>query len=130
MKERGTVAVGDSRVDRGGADGPVTKVVLDELEGDAGVEEVGRDRVAQGVRGVVGIETRTGSVPAEEVLDLPFPEGSGAAGEQRLLVRRHARGEMVPKKALGGPKERTLGPEAALHALDDDPVAIEINVAT
>lgn len=104
-------------------------MILDELEGDAGVEEVRRNRMAQAVRGVVGVELGTGPVPAEEILDLALPERAGATGEERIDRVALGASEIPVEKLFRGGKERPLGPEAALDAFDDDPVPGEIDVA-
>lgn len=50
FEKRRAVAIGNARVDRGRADALVPEVVLDELERDTGIEQMGRDRVSQSIR--------------------------------------------------------------------------------
>jgi len=105
-------------------------MVLDELERDAGIEQMGRNRVPEGMGGVVQIELGAASVPAEEVLDLALAERSLSSRKQRIYRLSGNAFEVSPEEVRGGREERTLGPVAALDALDDDSPPHEIHVAS
>jgi hypothetical protein len=85
LEKRESVPVGDPRVDRSRADALVTQVVLDELEGHAGVQEVGGDRVPKPMAGVAAIEAGQIAVAGEQRLDLALAERSRAAPEDWIF---------------------------------------------
>ena len=130
LEQRRAVAVGDAGVDRRRADRLVAQVVLDELERDAGVQEMRGDRVAQPVAGVAGGEVCGVSVANEQGLDLTLPEGPLAPGEERRLGRELHSSQVAAQESRGALEQRLLGPGAALEALDDNAAALEVDVAS
>ena len=106
----------------------MSQVVLDELEGDAGIEQVRGDRVAEPVAGVAAIEAGQVAVADEQRLDLALPERAVPSVEQGLLGGTLPCSEVAAEQPGRGREERLLGPRPALQALDDYPAPREIHV--
>ncbi len=73
-KYGGAVGIGDTGVDRSRADVLVPEMVLDELKAHAGVQEMGRNGVAQAVASQVLWELSPIAIPHEARLDLPLAQ--------------------------------------------------------
>ncbi len=108
----------------------MAQVVLDELEGAAGVEQVGGDRVAQRVACEPPWEIRGVAIPREEGLDLALSERPPPPREERVVVAPVAPGQVPPEWAEDGGEDGALGPGAMLEPADDDSRADEVHVAT
>lgn len=127
MKEACSPLVGEPGINRGGANVPVSEVVLDKLEGHSGVEQVRRDRVPQGVRRQMSRKTGPVAVSDKTGLDLPAAKRTFVPSEERSRACRLSREVQLKECAAAGEK-RPLRPVAALQAPDEDPVAVEVDV--
>ena len=100
--------VGDLSVDPRVLDVAVSQVVGDVLDAAAGVEEVDRDRVTQGVDRTRRDARRLG-VASEEGLDHPLLQGPLAASEE-------TRAGVPPDAEVGAEQLRRVSPEGLLAA--------------
>ena len=107
----------------------MAQVVLHELERDAGVEQVRRNRMPQAVTGVPAIEPTAIAVACEQGLDLPLLQGTVLPGEQRHLRRSNTAAEVTVEEVCRGAEQRPLRPRAALQSLDDNAFALEVHIA-
>jgi hypothetical protein len=128
VEDRLAVSVRDPGVDRGGADGTVPQVILDEFERAAGVEEVGRDRMAKAVGREPREEPGAIAVFREQRLDLPLAEWAVSSREERIAIIRFPASEVWTSQTRDRREQRTFGPVAVLEPADDDARAIDIKV--
>jgi len=125
-----SVVVGDAGVDRGRPDALVAEVVLDELEVDAGIEQVSGNRMPQAVASQVGRESCAIAIADEPRLDLALSERSASPREKGCVCSSLRHLEVGSEYVLGRRPKRMFAPCATLQALDDDSAANQIHVAT
>lgn len=121
------MVISDPGVDRCGTNALVAEMVLDELEGNAGIEQVRRDRMAQAMAGVAAVEAGAIAVATEKGLDLALLEWSVSTDKQRAF-RVGGGCQMFPEEFCRHGKERLLRPRPALETPDDDPASHEIDI--
>lgn len=121
--------VGDSGVDAGRPDRLVSEVVLYEFEADAGVEEMGRDRMPQPMTREMRCQSGEIPVAREELLDLALPQGPTAPTEHGEFRRAGLAPSELSKQRCRVREQRALSPRAAFEALHDDPPALEVDIA-
>jgi hypothetical protein len=105
----------------------MTQMVLDDGNFLAGVQKVRGHGVPQSMRRVAAGNARQIPIPDEERLDLAFPQWTGAPYEERAL-RGECVGAGFPEELLEPGEQRSLGPEAALPALDHDAVSNKVHI--
>lgn len=103
-------------------------MVLDELERDAGVQEMGGDRMSQAVTGVAAIEPGHVSVMNEQRLNLALPKRATPTREERGFRHLGPAGEMAAQQLRSGTEQRPLHPRPALEPLDNDSAALEVHI--
>jgi len=104
-------------------------MVLDELQGHAGIEQVRGDRVPESMEGVAAVETGQVTIPREERLDLTLAKWPFTSSKEWILGSSLRDRGVLPQEHGGHGEERLLGPDPALQAFDHDPAAPEIDVA-
>ncbi len=105
-------------------------MVLDELERDAGVEQMGGDGVPEAMTGVPAIKASAVAVAGEQRLDLALPERTVSAGEQGLVQGQVHCGQVLAEQGLRRRKQRLLAPSPALQAPNDDPSTSGVQIST
>ncbi len=83
----------------------------------------------QPVAGVATVQLGEVPIEREQRLDLSLPERAVATLEEWILRGAAKRGGVAPEESSGRREERLLGPRPALQAFDDDPGALEVDVA-
>lgn len=124
------MVVRDSGIDRGRLNALVPEMVLDELEVHAGIQQMGRNRMAQAVTSQVPWQPGTIAVAVEPRLDLSLPQRAMSSRKERSIRGIEIAAQVRPQRALRRRPQWVLAPSTALQALDDDPAAIEVDVAS
>jgi hypothetical protein len=127
-KLRGAIPIGHARVDGRTFDVAVAQVVLHELEGRAGIEEVRRDRMSQTMTAVPTRQPSSIAVTREQLLNPSFAERVATASREQGSRYRATCGEVPFQEPARARKQWALRPHTALHSFHDDPFANEINV--
>lgn len=124
------MTVGDAGIDGRGADVPVAKVVLDELERGAGIEQVRGDRVPKRMRRQARGESGRVAVADEARLDLPALEWAVTARKERVAFTAGRDREVVTQELRGRSEDDLLAPRAALEAANEQPPALKVDIPT
>lgn len=104
------------------------QVVLDKLEAHPRVEQVGGDRVTEGMASVVARKASPLPIPSEEVLDLPTLEWTASAGEEWAVRVNGPPIQVLAKEYRARAKQWALAPSPAFEAPDEDTAALEIHI--
>ncbi len=108
---------------------PVSEMIFHEVDRLAGVEKMGRNRMAHEMNMAVGRrEIGERGVAAEQGLDLTYPETALAADEESRIVIA-ARGKVVAEWRHEASEKRLLAGDAVLRAKNPDLLPFQVEVA-